>query len=75
MAKKKVIGFAKLQIPAGKAAWHPVSPALGQHGVNIAFCKEFNGRTAGGGRSSSGDNCIRGSLLYFYHQKPSSRCC
>ena len=50
MAKKKIIiGIAKLQIPAGKATpAPPVGPALGQHGVNImAFCKEFNERTAG----------------------------
>jgi large subunit ribosomal protein L11 len=49
MAKKrKIIGIAKLQIPAGKATpAPPVGPALGQHGVNImAFCKEFNERTA-----------------------------
>jgi len=45
---KKVIGYIKLQIPAGKATpAPPVGPALGQHGVNImGFCKEFNERTA-----------------------------
>ncbi|NLM53084.1 MAG: 50S ribosomal protein L11 [Firmicutes bacterium] len=45
---KKVIGVIKLQIPAGKATpAPPVGSALGQHGVNImAFCKEFNERTA-----------------------------
>lgn len=45
---KKVVGAIKLQIPAGKATpAPPVGPALGQHGVNImAFCKEFNERTA-----------------------------
>ena len=44
---QKVIGFIKLQIPAGKATpAPPVGPALGQHGVNImAFTKEFNVRT------------------------------
>ena len=44
---KKVIGFIKLQIPAGKAnPAPPVGPALGQHGVNImAFCKAFNAKT------------------------------
>ena len=44
---KKVVGFIKLQIPAGKATpAPPVGPALGQHGVNIAqFTKEFNART------------------------------
>ena len=45
---KKVIGYIKLQIPAGKATpAPPVEPALGQHSVNImGFCKEFNERTA-----------------------------
>ncbi len=44
---KKVSGYIKLQIPAGKATpAPPVGPALGQHGVNImAFTKEFNERT------------------------------
>lgn len=44
---KKVTGFIKLQIPAGKAnPAPPVGPALGQHGVNIMeFCKQFNART------------------------------
>lgn len=47
MAKKKVSGFIKLQIPAGAAnPAPPVGPALGAQGVNImAFCKEFNDRT------------------------------
>lgn len=45
---KKVTGFIKLQIPAGKATpAPPVGPALGQHGVNIMeFVKQFNERTA-----------------------------
>jgi len=45
---KKVSGFVKLQIPAGKATpAPPVGPALGQQGVNIMqFCKEFNAKTA-----------------------------
>ena len=44
---QKVVGFIKLQIPAGKATpAPPVGPALGQHGVNImGFTKEFNERT------------------------------
>ena len=44
---KKVEGYIKLQIPAGKATpAPPVGPALGQHGVNIVqFTKEFNDRT------------------------------
>jgi len=45
---KKVTGFIKLHITAGKATpAPPVGPALGQHGVNIMdFCKNFNARTA-----------------------------
>lgn len=46
---KKVTGFVKLQIPAGKAnPAPPVGTALGPQGVNImSFCKEFNARTQG----------------------------
>ena len=45
---KKIIGYIKLHVPAGKAnPAPPVGPALGQHGVNIMeFCKTFNERTA-----------------------------
>ena len=45
---KKIKAIIKLQIPAGKAnPAPPVGPALGQHGLNImAFCKEYNARTA-----------------------------
>jgi large subunit ribosomal protein L11 len=46
---KKIIGFIKLQIPAGKAnPSPPVGPALGQRGLNIMeFCKAFNAQTQG----------------------------
>nr|ARW64235.1 ribosomal protein L11 [Chondria sp. (in: red algae)] len=45
---KKVIGFVKLALVAGKATpAPPVGPALGQHGANIVmFCKEYNAKTA-----------------------------
>ena len=45
---KKIDGYIKLQVPAGKAnPSPPIGPALGQKGVNImAFCKEFNAATA-----------------------------
>lgn len=44
---QKIVGYIKLQIPAGKATpAPPVGPALGQHGINITgFTKEFNERT------------------------------
>ncbi len=47
---KKIEGYVKLEIPAGKAnPSPPVGPALGQRGVNIMqFCKEFNAATQGG---------------------------
>ncbi|MRR08458.1 MAG: 50S ribosomal protein L11 [Deltaproteobacteria bacterium] len=46
---KKITGYIKLQIPAGKAnPSPPIGPALGQHGVNIMeFCKAFNAKTQG----------------------------
>lgn len=46
---KKIIGFIKLQVPAGKAnPAPPIGPALGQRGLNIMeFCKAFNARTQG----------------------------
>ena len=52
---KKILGFIKLQIPAGQAnPSPPVGPALGQHGVNsMEFCKAFNAKT-----QSAGDTII-----------------
>ena len=46
---KKIIGFIKLQVPAGKAnPSPPIGPALGQRGLNIMeFCKSFNAQTQG----------------------------
>jgi large subunit ribosomal protein L11 len=46
---KKITGYIKLQVPAGKAAPSPpIGPALGQRGVNIMeFCKAFNAQTSG----------------------------
>jgi large subunit ribosomal protein L11 len=59
---KKVTGYIKLQLPAGKAnPSPPVGPALGQHGVNImAFCKEFNAKSA-----SQGDMIIPVVITVF----------
>ena len=46
---KKIVGFVKLQVPAGKAnPAPPIGPALGQRGLNIMeFCKAFNAQTQG----------------------------
>ena len=46
---KKIIGYVKLQVPAGQAtASPPIGPALGQQGLNIMeFCKSFNAHTQG----------------------------
>ena len=65
---KKVTGYIKLQIPAGKATpAPPVGPALGQHGVNIVqFTKEFNARTA-----DQGDMIIP-VVIQLHHQDPAS---
>jgi large subunit ribosomal protein L11 len=59
---KKVTGYIKLQIPAGKAnPSPPVGPALGQHGVNIMeFCKAFNAKT-----QSEGDTLIPVVITVF----------
>jgi large subunit ribosomal protein L11 len=59
---KKIRAVVKLQIPAGKAnPAPPVGPALGQHGVNImAFCKEYNERTA-----SQADSIIPVEITVF----------
>lgn len=65
MAKKKVVKIIRLQIPAGKAnPAPPIGPALGSAGVNImAFCKEFNARTA----ERSGD--ILPTVITVYQDK------
>ena len=51
---KKIVGFIKLQVPAGKAnPSPPIGPALGQRGFNIMeFCKAFNAQTQGGAWSA-----------------------
>ena len=51
---KKILGYIKLQVPAGSATPSPpIGPALGQRGVNImSFCKEFNARTEGVARGT-----------------------
>ena len=72
---KKVTGYIKLQIPAGKATpAPPVGPALGQHGVNIVqFTKEFNAKTA-----DQGDMIIPVVITVYadrIHHKDSAGCC
>ena len=68
---KKVEGYIKLQIAAGKATpAPPVGPALGQHGVNIVeFTKQFNAKTADMGdqlcyQNSPGSSFIKESLQH-----------
>ena len=71
---KKVVGFIKLQIPAGQAnPAPPVGPALGQHQVNIMqFCQAFNAADAGqDGHDHPGrDHGLRGPLVHVHHQDP-----
>jgi len=64
---KKVTGFIKLQIPAGKAnPAPPVGPALGQHGVNIMeFCKQFNART----QAQAADNLVIPVVITVFSDK------
>ena len=64
---KKVTGFIKLQIPAGKAnPSPPVGPALGQHGVNIMeFCKSFNAKT----QAQAADNLIIPVVISVYNDR------
>ena len=64
---KKVSGFIKLQIPAGKAnPAPPVGPALGQHGVNIMeFCKQFNART----QAQASENLIIPVVITVFSDK------
>jgi large subunit ribosomal protein L11 len=64
---KKVTGYIKLQIPAGKAnPSPPVGPALGQHGVNIMeFCKSFNAKT----QAQAADNLIIPVVITVYNDR------
>ena len=64
---KKITGFIKLQIPAGKAnPSPPVGPALGQHGVNIMeFCKSFNAKT----QAQAADNLIIPVVISVYNDR------
>ena len=64
---KKVTGFIKLQIPAGKAnPSPPVGPALGQHGVNIMeFCKSFNAKT----QAQAADNLVIPVIITVYNDR------
>ncbi|MEM1026191.1 MAG: 50S ribosomal protein L11 [Myxococcota bacterium] len=61
---KKITGYIKLQVPAGKAnPAPPVGPSLGQHGVNIMeFCKQFNAKT----QDKAGDGLIIPVVITVY---------
>jgi large subunit ribosomal protein L11 len=64
---KKITGYIKLQIPAGKAnPSPPVGPALGQHGVNIMeFCKSFNAKT----QQQAADNLIIPVVITVFNDR------
>ena len=64
---KKITGYIKLQIPAGKAnPSPPVGPALGQHGVNIMeFCKSFNAKT----QAQAADNLIIPVVITVFNDR------
>ena len=75
---KKIVGFIKLQVPAGKAnPSPPIGPALGQRGLNIMeFCKAFNAKTQGmepGLPIHGGDHRLRGQELHLHHERPRPR--
>ena len=75
---KKIVGYIKLQIPAGKAnPSPPVGPALGQRGLNImAFCKEFNAHTQNmepGMPVPGGDHRLRRPHLQLHHEDAAER--
>ena len=64
---KKITGYIKLQIPAGKAnPSPPVGPALGQHGVNIMeFCKSFNAKT----QAQAAENLVIPVIITVYNDR------
>ena len=70
---KKIVGYIKLQVPAGKAnPSPPIGPALGQRGLNIMeFCKAFNAQTQGHGAGDADPGDHHGlwrPLLHLHHQ-------
>ena len=73
---KKIDGYIKLQVPAGKAnPSPPIGPALGQRGVNImAFCKEFNAATQKLNQvfQSCSDYCVQRQVVHIHHENSSS---
>ena len=72
---KKILGYIKLQVPAGAATPSPpIGPALGQRGVNImGFCKEFNARTESCGKGTplpTGVTGDQGKIVTIITKKP-----